>query len=128
MRAAARRGVELFEEGLAGDGVTDDTVREARAMAQGNVTADKWSRIGPWIARHIVDLEAEQNQPGGEGFPGAGAVAFYLWGATPTPRGASRVQDYAENITRMVEEENEGRATGEEHSQPILRLEKNQTE
>jgi HK97 family phage prohead protease len=113
MRAAARRGVELFEEGLAGDGVTDDTVREARAMAQGNVTADKWSRIGPWIARHIVDLEAEQNQPGGEGFPGAGAVAFYLWGATPTPRGASRVQDYAENITRMVEEENEGRATGE---------------
>jgi len=113
MRAAARRGVELYEQGLAGDGVTDDTVREARAMAQGNVTADKWSRIGPWIARHIVDLEAEQNQPGGEGFPGAGAVAFYLWGATPTARGASRVQDYAENITRMVSEEAEGRATGE---------------
>lgn len=113
MRAAARRGVELYEQGLAGDGVTEGTIREARAMAQGNVTADKWSRIGPWIARHIVDLEAEQNQPGGDGFPGAGAVAFYLWGATPTPRGASRTQDYAENITRMVEEENEGRATGE---------------
>ncbi len=113
MRAAARRGVELYEQGLAGDGVTDDTVREARAMSNGNVTASKWAAIGPWIARHIVDLEAEQNQPGGEGFPGAGAVAFYLWGATPTARGASRVQDYAENITRMVEEENEGRATGE---------------
>ena len=113
MRAAARRGVELYEQGLAGDGVTEGTIREARAMAQGNVTADKWSRIGPWIARHIVDLQAEQNQPGGEGFPGAGAVAFYLWGATPTPRGAERTQEYAERITRMVEEEAEGRATGE---------------
>jgi len=113
MRAAARRGVELYEEGLAGDGVTEGTIREARAMAQGNVTADKWSRIAPWIARHLVDLEADQNQPGGEGFPGAGAVAFYLWGAVPTPRGAERAQEYAERITRMVEEENEGRATGE---------------
>ena len=113
MRAAARRGIELYEQGLAGDGVTPGTIREARAMAQGNVTADKWSRIGAWIARHLVDLEAEQNQPGGEGFPGAGAVAFYLWGAVPTPRGAVRTQEYAERITRMVEEENEGRATGE---------------
>src|SRR6056297_1138584 len=113
MRAAARRGVELYEEGLAGDGVTDDTVREARAMSQGNVTADKWSRIGPWIARHIVDLEAEQNQPGGEGFPGAGAVAFYLWGATPTMRGAERVQAYAEGVTARIESESEGRARGD---------------
>jgi len=113
MRAAARRGVELYEEGLAGDGVTAQTIREARAMANGNVTADKWSRIAPWIARHMVDLEAEQNQPGGEGFPGAGAVAFYLWGATPTMRGAERVQAYAEGVTARIEAENEGRAKGE---------------
>jgi len=112
MRSAARRGVELYEEGLAGDGVTDQTIREARAMARGSVTADKWQRIGAWIARHMVDLEAEQNQPGGEGFPGAGAVAFYLWGAIPTRRGAMRVQNYAENITARIEAENEGRATG----------------
>jgi uncharacterized protein len=116
MRAAARRGVELYEQGLAGDGVTDATVREARAMAQGNVTAEKWSRIAPWIARHIVDLEAEQNQLGGEGFPGAGAVAFYLWGATPTPRGAARVQDYAEGVVSRIEEEARGIATGESMS------------
>ena len=113
MRAAARRGVELYEEGLAGDGVTDQTIREARAMAQGNVTADKWSRIAPWIARHMTDLEAEQNQPGGEGFPGAGAVAFYLWGATPTRRGAERVEAYAEGVTARIEEESEGRARGD---------------
>ncbi len=113
MRAAARRGVELFEEGLAGDGVTDQTVAEARAMARGNVTADKWTRIAPWIARHLTDLDAEQNQPGEEGFPGAGAVAFYLWGATPTDRGAERVRAYAEGVTERLEAENEGRAKGE---------------
>jgi len=116
MRAAARRGVELYEEGLAGDGVTDQTIREARAMARGSVTADKWSRIAPWIARHMTDLEAEQNQPGGEGFPGAGAVAFYLWGATPTRRGAERVEAYAEGVVSRIEEEARGIATGESMS------------
>jgi HK97 family phage prohead protease len=113
MRAAARRGVELYEQGLAGDGVTDQTIREARAMSRGNVSASKWSRIAPWIARHITDLDAESNQPGGEGFPGPGAVAFYLWGAVPTKRGAERVQNYAEGIVDRIEREAEGRARGE---------------
>jgi len=113
MRAAFRKGVELYEQGLAGDGVTAQTIREARAGARGNVTADKWSRIAPWIARHLTDLEAEANQPGEEGFPGPGAVAFYLWGATPTPRGAERTQAFAEGVTRMVEEEAEGRVKGQ---------------
>jgi len=112
MRAAFRKGIELYEQGMAGDGVTEQTIREARAGARGNITADKWSRIGPWIARHLVDLEAESNQPGGDGFPGPGAVAFYLWGATPTRRGADRTQNYAESVTRRIEEEAEGRATG----------------
>jgi HK97 family phage prohead protease len=112
MRAAARRGVELYEEGRAGDGVTEQTIREARAMANGNVTADKYQRISAWIARHLPDLDAPQNQPGNDGFPGPGAVAFLLWGATPTPRGASRTQAYAEGITTRIEQENEGRAKG----------------
>lgn len=113
IRAAARRGIELYEEGLAGDGVTEQTIREARAMARGSVTADKWQRMAAWIARHLVDLEAPQNQPGDENFPGAGAVAFYLWGAVPTPRGAERTRAYAEGITARIEAENEGRAKGE---------------
>jgi len=113
MRAAARRGLELYEQGLAGDGVTEQTIREARAMARGNVSVSKWNRIAPWIARHLTDLEAEQNQPGGEGFPGAGAVAFYLWGSVPTVRGAERVQAFAEGVVSRIEEESEGRARGE---------------
>lgn len=41
MRASARRGLAWHEQGLSGDGLVDATVREARAMAEGNVTADK---------------------------------------------------------------------------------------
>lgn len=113
MRAAARRGLEFYREGLAGDGVTEQTIREARAMARGNVTADKYKRMAAWIARHLVDLDAPQNKPGNDDFPGAGAVAFYLWGAVPTPRGAERTRAYAEGITSRIEAENEGRAKGE---------------
>ena len=40
MRAAARQGLRYYEEGKVGDGLVETTVREARAMAAGNVTAD----------------------------------------------------------------------------------------
>ena len=58
MRAAARQGLRYYEQGLAGDGLVERTVREARAMAAGNVTADKWVRIAAWIARHLGDLDS----------------------------------------------------------------------
>jgi hypothetical protein len=63
MRAAARRGLEYYEEGLAGDGVTAQTVREARDMAEGQVSDDKWVRIAAWIARHLVDLDSPNANP-----------------------------------------------------------------
>jgi hypothetical protein len=84
MRAAARQGLRYYEEGLAGDGLVDRTVREARAMASGNVTADKWVRIRAWIARHLVDLDAPAANPNNEDYPRAGVVAHLLWGSGPS--------------------------------------------
>ena len=78
---AAERGLEYHAAGLSGDGVVDRTIREARLMADGEVSEDKVIRTNAWAARHLVDLDAEDNRdPEAEGFPGAGAVAFYLWG------------------------------------------------
>jgi len=71
---------------LSGDGVVDRTIREARAMAEGNVTADKWVRLRAWIARHLVDMDAPQNTPGDENYPGPGAVAMALWGGGGSKR------------------------------------------
>ena len=85
IRANARKGLDYYGKGLAGDGVTDKTVREARDLAAGRVSEDKVVRSAAWGARHMVDLDAVQNSnPNNEQFPGPGAVAFYLWGMDPT--------------------------------------------
>jgi uncharacterized protein len=106
MRAAARQGLRYYEEGLAGEGLVDRTVREARAMASGSVTADKWVRIRAWIARHLVDLDAPAANPNNEDYPSAGVVAHLLWGSGPSKRAAQRALDYADRVVTRLEEEN----------------------
>jgi HK97 family phage prohead protease len=84
IRAAARKGLDYYGQGLAGDGLVDRTVREARDMGRGDITEDKVIRANAWGARHLVDLDATKNSnPDDKEFPGAGAVAFYLWGINP---------------------------------------------
>ena len=84
IRDAAARGLELRAEGYGGDGLVDRTIREARLMAEGQVSEDKVVRVAAWAARHLVDLDAPQNSDAdADGWPGNGAVAFYLWGIDP---------------------------------------------
>ena len=84
IRSAARKGLDYYGQGLAGDGLVDRTVREARDMARGDISEDKVIRTNAWGARHLVDLDASKNSdPDDKEFPGAGAVAFYLWGINP---------------------------------------------
>lgn len=84
IRDAAARGLELRAEGEGGDGLVERTIREARLMADGQVSEDKVIRASAWAARHLVDLDAPQNSNAeNEDWPGAGAVAFYLWGINP---------------------------------------------
>jgi HK97 family phage prohead protease len=114
MRAAARQGLKYYEEGLAGDGLVERTVREARAMANGNVTADKWVRLRAWVARHMDDLDSPSANPDSDDYPSAGVVAHLLWGSGPSKRAAQRTLDYAEGVVSRLEEENSLRtASGE---------------
>jgi uncharacterized protein len=105
MRAAARRGLEYYDEGLAGDGVTPGTIREARAMANGEVSDDKWVRIAAWIARHLVDLDSPDADPSSDNYPSAGVVAHLLWGSGPTKRAAQRTKDYADSVVARIRAE-----------------------
>ena len=105
MRAAARRGLEYYEEGLAGDGVTPGTIREAREMAEGRVSDDKWIRIAAWIARHLVDLDSPDANPESDNYPSAGVVAHLLWGSGPSKRAAQRTQDYADSVVARIRAE-----------------------
>ena len=113
MRAAARQGLRYYEEGKGGDGLVERTIREARAMAAGNVTADKWVRIRAWIARHLVDLDSPAAKPSSPDYPSAGVVAHLLWGSGPSKRAAQKALSYAEGVVARLEAENEGRAKGE---------------
>jgi len=113
MRAAARQGLRYYEEGKGGDGLVERTIREARAMAAGNVTADKWVRIRAWIARHLVDLDSPAARPDSPDYPSAGVVAHLLWGSGPSKASARRAMEYAQGVVARIEEENEGRAKGE---------------
>ncbi len=109
---AASRGLELRAEGFGGDGITDRTVREARAMADGRVTEDKVIRAAAWAARHRVDLDASANSDSGDDdWPGPGAVAHYLWGVDPLDpnpatdwftRKSQQIQD-ERKVTPMME-------------------------
>ena len=99
MQDAAARGLELRREGFGGDGVTDKTVREARDMAAGSISDDKIIRAFAWSQRHAVDLRApKNNDPDHPDWPGAGAVAHYLWGINPlNPQPAIRFLERESN-------------------------------
>lgn len=107
MRAAARQGLKYYEEGLAGDGVVDRTIREAREMANGNVSDDKWIRIAAWIARHLVDLDSPDADPNSDQYPSPGVVAHLLWGSGPSKTAANRAMNFAESVVARIRAEQE---------------------
>lgn len=108
IRAAARTGLDYYARGWAGDGLVDRTVREAREMAAGRISEDKVIRANAWGARHMVDLDAPKNSdPENDEWPGAGAVAFYLWGIDPLD--PEPAMTWFAQKAEAIDLENEGR-------------------
>ena len=99
MQDNAKKGLEYHAEGMSGDGLEEQTVEDARKMAEGEVSPDKWRKIAPWIARHMVDLEAA------DGEITAGVVAHLLWGSGSTKEEAQRTMDYAQGIIDQLDSE-----------------------
>jgi hypothetical protein len=100
MRASARRGLALHEQGESGDGLMPATVADARRMANNEALSEnKWRKISPWIARHIVDLDAVQGDE-----ITAGLVAMLLWGGGSSKASARRAQAYAERVVAKLDE------------------------
>lgn len=95
----AQRGLDYNREGKGGDGLTDKTLDEAREFARGFTTESKVRRMPAWFARHKPDLDAPKNKPGNEDFPGAGAVAWLIWGGSVS----GDVMDAADWAQRQVE-------------------------
>lgn len=80
IRDNAEQGLRWHREGLSGDGLVERTVREAAAMARGEITEDKVRRMAAWFARHMSDLAAPSAKPDHPDYPSPGVVAHALWG------------------------------------------------
>jgi HK97 family phage prohead protease len=108
IQEAAEKGLTYQRNGYGGDGLTDQTIEEARQLRAGQVEDDKVTRMRAWILRHRIDWEdvARNNNPDDEDFPGPGAVAAYLWGVDPTAEnGADRVLEWADGVLAPIETE-----------------------
>jgi HK97 family phage prohead protease len=111
MRNNAKRGVQYYEDGLGGDGLVRQTINDARKMANGEITAAKWRKIAPWIARHMDNLDAAD-----EGEITPAVVAHLLWGSGRTKTGATRTMKYAERIVAQLDAE---QSSGERNNAPL---------
>lgn len=109
IRENAARGLKYLEEGFGGDGLTDGTKREAREMASGRITENKVRKMAPWFARHQVDGQAPKNSdPSHAEYPGAGLVAWLLWGGDSNFSG--RAQDWAQRKIDALDAEADSRS------------------
>jgi len=100
-RASFRKGLQQVEEGKAGDGLEDATVREARELAAGGLPSEeKIRKANAWWGRNERFLEAEADSPAD--------VAANLWG------GASGRDWFASLYAELEEEENEAEESVED--------------
>jgi HK97 family phage prohead protease len=110
IRNNAQRGLDYLKEGFGGDGLTDATKREAREMADGNISDNKVRKMAPWFARHKADGQAPKNKDSSDPeYPGAGLVAWLLWGGNADFDDAA--QDWAQRqIDQLDNETNKARS------------------
>ncbi len=82
MQENAQRGLDNLTK--AGDGLVDETVRQARIMSKGEqLSIDKIVKISAWHKRHLSDLDREKSNPNDPDTWRASDVAFLLWGSNP---------------------------------------------
>ena len=108
IRENARRGLDNLE--FAGSGLTEKTKREARAMANGEISENKAIRMNAWFLRHISDLDsarANEYLRGETDRMTAGQVAWLLWGGDLGKSNRMRAQKWAERqVNRIRNEKN----------------------
>ena len=118
MQNNAQRGLDNLNK--AGDGLVDETVRQARIMAKGEqLSIDKIVKIAAWHKRHLSDLDREKSNPNDPDTWRASDVAFLLWGSNPWTN-PMQAADWADRkIAQLVNEGDlEPRQKGSDSSTP----------
>lgn len=114
-----------------GRGGTEIGVARARTLSNGDgVPLKTINRMVSYFARHEVDLKpAKNNDPGADGYPGAGLIAWKLWGGNEGKRWADAIsarekkkdgvkkasKEYLEAALKLAKEELPGWAYAKIH-------------
>ena len=109
MASAARRGLELHEKGLSGDGLKPETVARANRLSRREEMNPDWVReMNAWFARHDSGSKSEgwDEPPDYSPF----FVARLLWGGTAAKNWSARKVAQLD-ADRSVEEPAEERET-----------------
>ena len=100
VKAELKRGLKWHEEGHSGDGLKPETVAWARRLADGDPISEQKARdMHAWLARHKVDKEGQGYNPGEDGYPSPGRVAWALWGGDPAIGWSAKLVNYFEDKT-----------------------------
>jgi len=120
VKAQARTGLKWSIEYNRGG--TNIGRKSARYLIN-NTTAGprKVRHIAKYFARHEVDLQAPQNRRGGDGYPGAGIIAWKLWGGYPA-------WSWSRKLVRQMEAADKKAASAEELILRKQKLEKEDDE
>ena len=95
VRAAYRRGLELYEEGFGGEGLEPSTIRVARAISRGESIGEEQIRKGyRFWARNERFLDFDAESPAG--------VAALLWGGRPGMQWFRRLYAELEDDTKTM--------------------------
>jgi phage head maturation protease len=86
VQRACKRGLQMFEEGLGGNGLEPATIKEARSMANGEEQTENKIRKGyRWWGRNARFLDEPEDSPA--------MVAALLWGGEPGQRWFKRAYE-----------------------------------
>ncbi len=108
MAEEAQKGLDWRKE--FGRGGTEVGVARARQLVnRQEVSAETVRRMHSYFSRHEVDKEAEGFNPGEDGYPSAGRIAWALWGGDVGQSWARNKDRQLDNIdeeaTRAIEDE-----------------------
>ena len=95
---AAKRGLRLRKEFKRG-GTRVGVTRANQLARRDELSTDTVKRMKAYFDRHAVDMEAPKNKdPDAAGYPGAGLIAWLLWGGNPGRAWANRIVERMKTI------------------------------
>ena len=94
VRDEASRALTWIADGKAGSGFTDVGRKRASDLAAGKpVSLDVILRMYSFFARHEVDKQGQGFNPGDDGYPSAGRVAWAAWGGDAGFTWSSKIRE-----------------------------------